>query len=272
MTGYQQFIVIRHGESETNATNTFQAGNQYDSDPLTPLGAEDAGRLAQRLAVLPVDLVVSSSFLRARTTAARIAEAAGAPHVIPVRQGSTWVDLAADDPEVRNHASLLREIDVPSELQGLRFQDPRARAIQHAAMAVADRPDGHYSDENLHDLWRRAEEIRRYLEVRKERLVVVVSHGGILKVWVAHLMFTAVAGLDTAEQLAAYRGFTRLGWWDNTGVLSLRFSRDQGWMWLMTDIQHLQPEFFSFMPSGPRVAASARDAGAEYLGGEDIRS
>src|SRR5215213_1564823 len=98
MTGYQQFIVIRHGESETNATNTFQAGNQYDSDPLTPLGAEDAGRLAQRLAVLPVDLVVSSSYLRARSTAARIAEATGAPHMIPVRQGSSWVDLARMTP------------------------------------------------------------------------------------------------------------------------------------------------------------------------------
>jgi broad specificity phosphatase PhoE len=273
MTEYQHLVVTRHGESETNATNTFQAGNQYDSDPLTPLGAEDATHLAQRLALLPVDLVVSSSYLRARTTAARIAEATGAPHVIPVRTGATWVDLAAGDPEVRNHASLLREIDVPSELQGLRFQDPRARAIQHAAMAVADQPDGHYSDEeNLHDLWRRAAEIRRYLEARTERLIVVVSHGGILKVWVAHLMFTAVAGLDTSDQLAAYRGFTRLGWWDNTGVLSFRFSRDHGWMWLMTDIQHLQPEYFSFMPSGPRVAQSAPDAGAEYLGGEHDRS
>ena len=244
-----------------------------DSTPLTPLGAEDADRLAQRLAVLPVDLVISSSYLLARSTAARIAEATGAPHVIPVRQGTTWVDLPADDPEVRNHASLLREIDVPSELQGLRFQDPRARAIQHAAMAVADQPDGRYSDEeNLHDLWRRAEEIRRYLEAHKDRLIVVVSHGGILKVWVAHLMFTAVAGLDTSDQLAAYRGFTRLGWWDNTGVLSLRFSREHGWMWLMTDVQHLQPEYFSFMPSGPRAAASAPDTGAEYLGGEDDRS
>src|SRR5215218_4051610 len=176
MTAYQQFVVIRHGESETNATNTFQAGNQYDTDPLTPLtplGAEDAGRLARRLALLPVDLVVSSGYLRARTTAARIAEATGARHVIPVRQGSSWVELAADDPQVRTHASLLREIDVPSELQGLGFQDPRARAIQHAALAVADQPGGHYSDEeNLHDLWRRAEEIRRYLEVRTERLVV----------------------------------------------------------------------------------------------------
>jgi broad specificity phosphatase PhoE len=273
MSDYQHFIVTRHGESETNATDTFQAGNQYDSDPLTSLGEEDARRLAQRLAVLPVDLVVSSSYLRARTTAALIAEATGAPHVIPVRQGSTWVDLAADDPDVRNHAALLREIDVPSELQGLRFRDPRARAVQHAAMAVADQPDGHYSDEeNLHDLWRRAAEIRRYLEARTERLIAVVAHGGILKVWAAHLMFTAVPGLDSSDQLAAYRGFTRLGWWDNTGVLSFRFSRDYGWLWLMTDIQHLQPEYFSFMPSGPRVAQSAPDAGASYLGGEDARA
>jgi broad specificity phosphatase PhoE len=270
MTGYQHFVVVRHGESLTNATNTFQAGNQSDSDPLTPLGAEDAGRLAQRLALLPVDLVVSSGYLRARSTAALIAETTGAPHVVPVRKGSTWVDLAADDPDVRTHESLLREIDVPTELQGLRFQEPRARAIQHAALAVADQPDGHYSDEeNLHDLWRRAEDIRRYLEERTERLIVVVSHGGILKVWVAHLMFTAVAGLNTSEQLAAYRGFTRLGWWDNTGVLSFRFSRDHGWLWLMTDIQHLEPEYFSFMPGGPRVAQSAPDAGAEYLGRKD---
>src|SRR5829696_507213 len=107
MNQYRQFVVVRHGESETNATNTFQAGSQYDTDPLTPLGAEDAGRLAQRLALLPVDLVMSSGYLRARSTAARIAETTAARHMIPVQQGSRWVDLAADDPEVRNHASLL---------------------------------------------------------------------------------------------------------------------------------------------------------------------
>jgi broad specificity phosphatase PhoE len=274
MTDFQQFIVIRHGESQTNATNTFQAGNQYDSDPLTALGVADAKRLAERLATLPVDVIVSSSYLRARSTAGAIAAATGAPHVIPVSTGSSWEDLPADDPEVRNHVSLLREIDVPSELQGLRFDDPRAREIQHAAIAVAAQPDGHYSDEeNLYDLWRRAEEIRQYLEARTERLIVVVAHGGINKVWLAHLMFTAVAGLDTPTQLAAYRGFTRLGWWDNTGVISLRFSPQQGWLWLMTDIQHLQPEYFSFMPSAPRAAESAPDAGAEYLGSiEDART
>ena len=270
MTDHQQFIVIRHGESQTNATNVFQAGNQYDSDPLTALGVEEAKRLAERLAALPVDVIVSSSYLRARSTAGAIAAATGAPHVVPVRTDSAWQDLPAEDPNLRNHPSLLREIDVPSELQGLRFDDPRAREIQHAAIAVADQPDGHYSDEeNLYDLWQRAEEMRRYLEARTERLIVVVAHGGINKVWLAHLMFTAVPGLDTSTQLAAYRGFTRLGWWDNTGALSLRFNPQQGWMWLMTDIQHLRPEYFSFMPSAPRMAAASPDIGAEYLGEED---
>jgi bisphosphoglycerate-dependent phosphoglycerate mutase len=31
MTEYQQLIVIRHGESLTNATNTFRAANKHDT-------------------------------------------------------------------------------------------------------------------------------------------------------------------------------------------------------------------------------------------------
>lgn len=265
MRDRQRFVAIRHGESQTNATNTFQAGNQCLSDPLTSRGEAAARRLAERLAALPVDIVVSSGYLRAHTTAALIAEATGSPHVVPVRRGSSWADVPADDPEILTCDSLLREIDVPSELAGMRFDDPRAREIQHAAMAVADQPLGHYSDEeNLYDLWRRAEEISGYLAARTEELILVVAHGGILKVWLAHLMFTSVTGLDTPAQLSAYRGFTKLGWWDNTGLVPLMHSREQGWQWLMTDIQHLEPEYLSFMPVP--VPSAAPDTGAEYLG------
>jgi broad specificity phosphatase PhoE len=272
MSDHQRFVMIRHGESRTNATNTFQAGNQYDSDPLTERGAQAAARLARRLKDLPVDRVVSSGYLRARSTAAAIAESTGAPHVVPVWGGSSWTDLPAEDPRARDRVSLLREIDLPSELAGLRFDDPRSSEIQHAAIAVADRPDDHFSDEeNLYDLWRRAQEITRYLEDRTEDLVVVVAHGGILKVWLAHLMFTTVPGLDTPAQIAAYRGFTKLGWWDNTGLLSLRFSRSAGWLWLMTDIEHLEPEYLSFMPAVPKVLEPAPDLAAEYLGRADDR-
>ena len=265
MSDHQRFVAIRHGESQTNATNTVQAGNQCLSDPLTSSGQAHARRLAERLTGLPVDVIVSSGYLRAHTTAALIAEATGSPHMVPVRKNGTWLDVPADDPDILTCDSLLREIDVPSELEGLRFDDPRARGIQHAALAVAERPDGHYSDEeNLYDLWRRAEEISGYLEARTEDLVLVVAHGGILKVWLAHLMFTSVTGLDTPAQLSAYRGFTKLGWWDNTGLVPLMLSRREGWRWLMTDIQHLDPEYLSFMPVP--VPRPAPDTGAEYLG------
>jgi len=50
----------------------------------------------------------------------------------------------------------------------------------------------------LHDLWHRAQQISDYLASQEEDLVVVVAHGRILKVWLPHLMFTSVGGLDTA--------------------------------------------------------------------------
>lgn len=260
----RNLVLVRHGESRTNATSTFQAGDQYATDPLTERGERAAEELAERFAGLSVDVVLSSGYLRARMTAARIAATSGAPHVVPAVGPEGVVDRSADDVGAGGRRSLLREIDVPTALEGLRFDDPRARAIQRAALAVSEQPGAHHSDEeNLHDLWQRAEAIRLYLEGREESLTVVVAHGGILKVLLAHLMFTAVDGLDSAGELAAYRGFTRLGWWDNTGAVSLRFTPGTGWLWLMTDIDHLHPAYFGFMPA---EGTKAPDEGAEYLG------
>ena len=45
---------------------------------------EDARRLAERLTALTVDVIVNSSYLRARSTAGAIAEATGASHIVPV--------------------------------------------------------------------------------------------------------------------------------------------------------------------------------------------
>ena len=119
MADYQQFTVIRHGESQTNATNTFQAGNQYDLDPLTRLVLEDATPRGTPFSALPVNLIISSSHLRAQHRG-RDRPGDRGP-IVPVWEGSSWVDLPADDPDLAIHPSLLREIDLPSELQGLAF-------------------------------------------------------------------------------------------------------------------------------------------------------
>jgi hypothetical protein len=40
----------------------------------------------------------------------------------------------------------------------------------------------------------------------------------------------------------------------------------------MTDIEHLEPEYLSFMPALPTVPEPAPDVAAEYLGRADDRS
>ena len=62
----KQFTVIRHGESQTNATNTFEAGNQYDLDPLTRLVRRMLAASRNALQPLPVNLIISSGYLRAQ--------------------------------------------------------------------------------------------------------------------------------------------------------------------------------------------------------------
>ncbi|HLM23155.1 MAG TPA: hypothetical protein VK390_16745 [Propionibacteriaceae bacterium] len=55
MTKYQQLIVIRHGESLTNATNTFRAANQYDTRTVSPRWVQIRRKLearAERLIVV----------------------------------------------------------------------------------------------------------------------------------------------------------------------------------------------------------------------------
>ena len=62
-------ILVRHAEAAP--------GSPDDARSLTPEGREAARRLGERLAAEPIDAVLTSPLLRARETAAPIAEAAG---------------------------------------------------------------------------------------------------------------------------------------------------------------------------------------------------
>lgn len=67
--------LIRHGQ----AYNTHRApGDPYPANPtLTPIGVEQAERVAERMAALPLDRLVSSPMLRTVETAAIIARKTG---------------------------------------------------------------------------------------------------------------------------------------------------------------------------------------------------
>jgi probable phosphoglycerate mutase len=85
-----QIIWARHAEPERVESGTGVPANP----PLTRHGREQAARLAAWLALEPVDAVVSSPQLRARATAAPIAEAHGL--AVEIVEGLVEYDVQAD--------------------------------------------------------------------------------------------------------------------------------------------------------------------------------
>ncbi|MDP3984872.1 MAG: histidine phosphatase family protein, partial [Acidimicrobiia bacterium] len=90
--------LIRHAESEANASGIWQGQSESD---LTARGAEQVEALGRRLQRTVFDLVVSSPLRRARQTAAVIGEAEIDEDLIEVNlgrwEGKTWRELAATD-------------------------------------------------------------------------------------------------------------------------------------------------------------------------------
>lgn len=249
MAEIKHIIAVRHGMCESNKAEIFQAGDQFEIDPLTEEGRQQAEAVAARFEGVPVDIILSTSYLRGQQTARPIQQVTGAPIVVPVLTDEGIEDKLADTTSLGSHTSLLRELDLPSELAGLTFKDPVAVAVKDEIKQHLYEKDWRYSDEeNLYDVWDRAGKILEYLEQRPEDIIAVVAHGGILKACMARILQKDVAQeLTERQQLEIYQSFSAQTWWDNTGVVSLRYSDDEGWQWIITDNTHLGTAYFGFM-------------------------
>jgi phosphohistidine phosphatase len=84
-----RLILVRHAKAAP--------GNPDASRPLTPEGHDAAAALAQELRSVSLDAVIASPLLRARETAAPIAEAAGVELEVDPRlaPGTTAADVRA---------------------------------------------------------------------------------------------------------------------------------------------------------------------------------
>lgn len=150
---------VRHGESESNAARLFTG--HLDS-PLTETGRQQARAVAEALATVQVDRVVSSDLSRARDTAGEIA----ARHGLPVE-----TDVA------------LREIDL-GEMAGKSIDDARAHPDWNEDGFV-QWPGG----ESLDAVFDRAfAMIRRIVHGSPGKTVVVVGHGGVTRILVSHFL------------------------------------------------------------------------------------
>jgi len=151
--------LVRHGESEANAAKRY--AGQSDS-PLTERGRRQAETVAEALARVPFDRVVSSDLSRAHDTAEAIARR----HGVPVET-----------------ITALREIDV-GEAAGLSIEDTRER-FDWGPRRFVQWPGGE-SLEAVRD--RAVAAIEQVVSASPGATVCVVGHGGVTRILVSHFL------------------------------------------------------------------------------------
>jgi broad specificity phosphatase PhoE len=153
------FYLVRHGESEGNAARIFTG--QRDS-PLTARGREQAEAVAEELAKVKFDRIVSSDLSRTRDTAEVIARRQGIPvEIIPE----------------------LREINV-GDRTGTPFDEARGLPNWSDDGFVAW-PGGETLEQVLA---RTLGAIQRLTRESPGKTILVVGHGGVNRILVSHFL------------------------------------------------------------------------------------
>lgn len=155
---------VRHGESESNATGIRRGGES----PLTAKGFKQAEFVGKRLARLPVDVILSSTYIRTKQTAETIQKFV---------------------PREIVYSDLLIERIHPSSSIGISTRDEGWRD----ALRELDNNYGNFDwrledAESGGDLVRRAKEALDLIIARPEQHIVVVTHGYFLRFMIARIL------------------------------------------------------------------------------------
>ena len=170
-------LIARHGETDWNRSRRFQG----HADPeLNDVGREQARRLADRLADVPLAAVYSSDLRRAADTARIVAVAKGLE--------------SRERPE-------LREIDV-GEWSGLTFEEIEQR-YPEAVRRHREGGDGWERGEPHAEMQERVVgAVRQIAAEHPDELVLLVIHGGTMRALLA-----AAEKIDFAEFRRTRPGF-----------------------------------------------------------------
>lgn len=205
-----KLFFVRHGESTYNAKRMHQHGQV----PLSETGMKQARFVAKRFRTLPIEVIISSTYTRARQTAEVIAE-------------ETQREI--------EETPLLQELKRPSEIENLFYDDSKAVAIRKLLKDHEHDPLWHYADEeNFFDLRNRATAFLSFLEKRKENNIAVVTHEHVIRTITGVMAFGDTFTQDISEYLE--KTFTLT----NTGITLCEKSREGRWHILTwNDFAHL---------------------------------
>jgi broad specificity phosphatase PhoE len=190
VTSSRTLWLVRHGESTWNTLGLTQGHN--DQAELTTLGLRQAEQVAKRFAGIAVRAIYSSDLRRAQQTAAPLAAAIGLPVVLDARLRERSLGVLEGTPAAGNGPSVTG-LDLKDGL----LVDPDTR------------PEG---GESVRDLYRRAaafcDDLLLAVPVRGDDPpeppagpdgdVVVVAHGGTLRVLRAYLSGVPAERMDWA--------------------------------------------------------------------------
>jgi 2,3-bisphosphoglycerate-dependent phosphoglycerate mutase len=155
---------VRHGESESNIRKVYLG----EKGSLTTHGLRQADIVAKRFQSIDIDIIISSTMIRARETAAAI-EKLIVKEII--------------------FSEALVEKKYPTELINKVIDGPEAEHFYEKARANVDDPEWHFSDEeNFWDLYNRAKATWQLIEARPEENILVVTHGVFLRFLILTLL------------------------------------------------------------------------------------
>jgi len=159
--------LARHGQSELNA----QKVHQFENTPLSELGRQQAQFLAERVAELPLDVILSSSYTRAKQTAEIVSEFR--------REKIPLVTTP-----------LLGEVTRPSVVLGKSVYDPEVVKIKQQIQDNYHNLEWRHSDEENFVLAKtRAQACLEMLIARPEDNILAVTHGLFLALLVSSMIF-----------------------------------------------------------------------------------
>lgn len=164
--------LIRHGESQGNVDRI----HMFPFDPLTNKGVKQAKKLAKSFQKLPIDLIITSSFIRAKHTAEIITERINKPFL---------------------ESDLFVEAKRPKEIEGKKIDAPETTKIRMFIKDNFCNLKFRFSDEEtLLDLKKRAEKALEFIKKQKVKNILVVSHGDFIRM----LVLLTISNSQTSPQ------------------------------------------------------------------------
>ncbi len=207
-------LFVRHGESDTNAGDTFQ------HDPsLTEKGGRQSALVSDRLAKLQINAIYTSTLKRARETAQMIARA----HKCELIESPSLVE------RVR-----------PSSMFGMTKNTPQYKKIHDAYSSAFAAGETFEDAESHHQIVQRVHDAQSKAIVPCEGTVVVVSHGYFIRAFMGRVLFGERL---TPRLLTDMRHHFRT---INTGITEFEVIGDKWKLISVNDYSHLSADLASF--------------------------